>query len=160
MEAISHSIPSEDTGLPDSDLIFWLMIQSLVSSQDDAGVVAQIAQNESDRALLAEQPHQQAQVAGMIWSMWPPSMRKAGLDNDFSQFENLDLPLESIQVPTLIVHGTEDQAVPYEHAEYASARIPGAKLHAIEGAGHMMPFAREEEINGLVTEFLSGLTGR
>ncbi len=160
MEAISHSVPSEETGLPDSDLAFWLMIQSLVWSQDDAGVVAQIAQNESDRELLGDQPEKQAQVANMIWSMWPPSLRKTGLDNDFAQFESLELPLESIRVPTLIVHGTEDQAVPFEHAEYALARVPGARLHAIEGAGHMMPFAREEEVNGVVTEFLSKLSAR
>jgi len=160
MEAISYSVPSEATGLPDSDLAFWLMIQSLVWSQDDAGVVAQIAQNESDRALLGQQPEKQTQVAGMIWSMWPPSLRKIGMDNDFVQFEKLALPLEAIRVPTLIVHGTKDQAVPFEHAEYAVARVPGARLHAIEGAGHMMPFAREEEINAVVTDFLADLTTR
>ena len=53
MEAISHSIGDDELGLPTSDFAFWLMIQSLVLTQDDAGVVAQIAQNESDRAKLA-----------------------------------------------------------------------------------------------------------
>ena len=157
MEAISHSVPAAELGIPSSDVAFWLMIQSLVLSQDDEGVVKQIAQNESDRARLAEQPETQAEVAGMIWSMWPPSMRKPGFDNDMSQFESLDLPLESIQVPTLIVHGTKDQSVPYEHAEYAAARIKGSKLHAVEGAGHMMPFAHEDEVNSAVTGFFANL---
>jgi len=157
MEAVSQAIPLDGGGLPDSDFLFWLMIQSLVLSQDDAGVVAQIAQNESDRARLAEQPDRQSQVAGMIWSTWPPSMRSAGLENDSAQFARLDLPLESIRVPTLIVHGTLDQAVPFEHAQSALARIPGAKLHPLDGAGHMMPFAHEVEVNAVVTEFLSQL---
>ncbi len=155
MEAISHSMPENELGLPESDLLAWLMIQSLVSTQDDAGVVAQIAQNESDRELLAQQPAQQAQVAGMIWSIWPPSLRKTGYDNDFAQFQDLNLPLESIRVPTLVVHGTQDRAVPFVHAEYAVDRVPGAKLHAIEGAGHMMPFAHEVEVNGVVTAFFA-----
>jgi len=53
------------------------------------------------------------------------------------------------------VHGTEDQSVPYEHAEYAASQIPGAKLHKITGAGHMMPFAHAEEVNKAVTNFFS-----
>jgi len=157
VEAISHSVPFKDFDVPSSDLAYWLMIKSLVLSQDDKGVVAQIAQNESDRALLAEQPIVQAQVAEMIWSVWPPSMRNAGFDNDMRQFDSLILPLETIQVPTLIVHGTKDQSVPYEHGEYAAARVKGSTLHAIEGAGHMMPFAHEAEVNGVVTDFFANL---
>lgn len=157
MEAISHSVPFKDFDVPSSDLAFWLMIKSLVVSQDDEGIVTQIAQNESDRARLAEQPRIQAQVAEMIWSMWPPSMRNVGFDNDMRQFDGLNLPLESIHVPTLIVHGTKDQSVPYDHAEYAAARIKGARLHAIDGAGHMMPFAHEAEVNQTVTDFFASL---
>lgn len=157
MEAISHSVPADELGLPGSDFLFWLMIQSLVVSQDDAGVVAQIAQNESDRALLNSRPELQKEVAGMIWSMWPPSMRKTGFDNDFSQFQQLELPLAAIKAPTLIIHGTKDQSVAFEHAEYAKAHIPGAQLHAIQDAGHMMPFAHEDEVNDIVTRFFSGI---
>lgn len=160
IEAISHSMPSDELDIPTSDLAFWLMIQSLVVTQDDAGVVTQIARNESDRALLAAQPEIQAQVAGMIWSVWPPSMRNAGFDNDMRQFEKLDLPLESVRVPTLIVHGTKDQSVPYEHAEYAAARVTGSRLHAIKGAGHMMPFAHETEVNQVITDFFTSIAGR
>lgn len=160
LEAVSHSTPSPDMGMPTADLASWLVIQGMVLSQDDAGVVAQMARNQSDRELLAAQPELQAQVAEMIWSLWPPSMRNAGLENDFRQFNELDVPLESIRVPTLIVHGTKDQSVPYEHAEYAAARVTGSKLHAIEGAGHMMPFANEAEVNEAITEFFEGLVDR
>ncbi len=160
MEAISQSMPADEVGLPSSDFVFWLMIQSLVLTQDTEGVVSQIAQNEADRARLAQQPEQQARVADMIWSVWPPSMRKEGFDNDFTQFQNLALPLEAIRVPTLVVHGTDDQAVPFEHAEHAVGRIAQAQLHAIEGAGHMMPFAHEAEVNDAVTEFFNNLAVR
>ncbi|PAK50615.1 alpha/beta fold hydrolase [Paenibacillus sp. 7541] len=41
-----------------------------------------------------------------------------------------------INVPALIIHGTEDPIIPYEHAEHVAQEIPGAVLLTLEGAGH------------------------
>jgi len=45
-------------------------------------------------------------------------------------------PLSSIAVPTLVVHGTADPLFPFPHGEALAAEIPGARLLALDGAGH------------------------
>jgi len=41
-----------------------------------------------------------------------------------------------LKIPTLIVHGTKDQIIPFEMGEELSKLIPGAKFLAIDGAAH------------------------
>ena len=45
-------------------------------------------------------------------------------------------PLSSINVPTLVIHGTADPLFPLRHAEALTAEIPGATLLTLDGAGH------------------------
>lgn len=45
--------------------------------------------------------------------------------------------LPDIQVPALIIHGTEDAAFPPAHAYALADEIPGAKLIMIEQLGHV-----------------------
>jgi pimeloyl-ACP methyl ester carboxylesterase len=47
--------------------------------------------------------------------------------------------LESIAVPTLVVHGSEDPLFPLAHGERLAARIPGASLLVVPGMGHQNP---------------------
>lgn len=47
--------------------------------------------------------------------------------------------LGELNVPTLVLHGTEDPLFPYPHAEVLAAEIPGARLLPLEGGGHEMP---------------------
>lgn len=42
----------------------------------------------------------------------------------------------TIDVPTLVMHGTEDPLFPYPHGEALAAAIPGARLVPLEGVGH------------------------
>jgi pimeloyl-ACP methyl ester carboxylesterase len=49
-----------------------------------------------------------------------------------------DAVLVSIRVPTLVVHGRRDQAVPFAGARRAAARVPGARLFAPAAAGHFL----------------------
>jgi len=64
---------------------------------------------------------------------------------DFRAAQNHDLlphdersrePLSSIAVPTLVVHGTADPLFPFPHGEALAAEIPGARLLALDEAGH------------------------
>jgi class 3 adenylate cyclase len=57
--------------------------------------------------------------------------------------------LPTISVPTLVVHATGDQTVPFECAEYLARHIPNARLVPLDYAGH---FAREA--NGPMVEWL------
>jgi pimeloyl-ACP methyl ester carboxylesterase len=45
-------------------------------------------------------------------------------------------PLSSIEVPTLVIHGTADPMFPPEHGLALVDAIPGAELLVLEGAGH------------------------
>jgi pimeloyl-ACP methyl ester carboxylesterase len=47
--------------------------------------------------------------------------------------------LASIQIPTLVVHGTADPLLPAEHGEDTADAIPGAQLLLIDGMGHDLP---------------------
>lgn len=47
--------------------------------------------------------------------------------------------LGSIVVPTLVIHGTTDPLIKFEHAEKYSKMIPDVKTLFIEGMGHDLP---------------------
>jgi pimeloyl-ACP methyl ester carboxylesterase len=47
--------------------------------------------------------------------------------------------LGRIRVPTLVVHGTEDQVIGVSGGEATAAAIPGARLLTVPGLGHELP---------------------
>ena len=47
--------------------------------------------------------------------------------------------LTKVDVPTLVIHGSDDPLVPIEGGKDTADAIPGAKLEIIEGMGHDMP---------------------
>ena len=49
--------------------------------------------------------------------------------------------LDQINAPTLVIHGTADPILPFDHGEALVASIPGATMMALEGVGHEMPEA-------------------
>jgi pimeloyl-ACP methyl ester carboxylesterase len=63
-----------------------------------------------------------------------------------------DLP--ALDVPTLIVHGAEDQLIPLAEAEAMAAALPQAKLVVVPGAGHLPNLENPEVYNDAVREFL------
>ena len=47
--------------------------------------------------------------------------------------------LAGLDVPTLVVHGTEDPLFPLGHGEALAREIPGAELLVLAGTGHELP---------------------
>ena len=47
--------------------------------------------------------------------------------------------LGRITAPTLVLHGRADPLVPYPCGEDTARRIPGARMHGIDGMGHDLP---------------------
>jgi pimeloyl-ACP methyl ester carboxylesterase len=47
--------------------------------------------------------------------------------------------LEDLRLPTLVIHGTEDPVLPFEHAIALSRAIPEARLLPLEQTGHELP---------------------
>jgi len=47
--------------------------------------------------------------------------------------------LVELSVPVLVIHGTEDPVLPYEHGLALAREIAGARMVTLEGAGHELP---------------------
>ncbi len=65
--------------------------------------------------------------------------------------------LETIVVPTLVIHGADDPLIPLAAGEDTAALIPGASLKVIDGMGHDLPAALVPEMLDVVTGFVEGL---
>ena len=77
--------------------------------------------------------------------------------NDYAACDVFDVRerLGQITAPTLVVGGTADQMTPLKYAEFLAARIPGARLAKIEGAGHMVMLEQPEQVAQYVNEFMT-----
>jgi pimeloyl-ACP methyl ester carboxylesterase len=62
--------------------------------------------------------------------------------------------LPRITAPTLVLFGAEDRFVPPRYADDFAAAIPGTRSKLIDGAGHMLPVERPDEVLAAVGEFL------
>lgn len=83
--------------------------------------------------------------------------RKAGLENDESQFPDIkDLGLSRIHASTLLVHGTADSDVPADHSEHALAKIPGAEIVRVDNGTHISTWTdpTSDAIQARITDFL------
>jgi pimeloyl-ACP methyl ester carboxylesterase len=47
--------------------------------------------------------------------------------------------LAQLKMPVLVMHGKDDPLVPFACGQDTARRIPGAKMHGIEGMGHDLP---------------------
>ena len=54
--------------------------------------------------------------------------------------------LASTKTPTLVIHGTEDPILPYEHGVSLAETISGCELMTLDKAGHEIPRCYEDEI--------------
>ena len=73
-------------------------------------------------------------------AMWQP-------DNSFGR-------LAAVAMPTLVMHGTDDVVTPFENARILARQIPGARLRAFEGCGHLFFHERPAETARVVSEHL------
>jgi 3-oxoadipate enol-lactonase len=65
--------------------------------------------------------------------------------------------LSKIDVPALVIVGSEDTVTPPSDAEAMRERIEGSRLVVIEGAGHVSNLERPEEFDRALVEFLESL---
>jgi pimeloyl-ACP methyl ester carboxylesterase len=61
-----------------------------------------------------------------------------------------------VRVPTLIIHGANDPAVPVAWAERAHGQIPGSQLIILPECGHIAPLEQPEAFNDALLGFLAG----
>jgi pimeloyl-ACP methyl ester carboxylesterase len=58
--------------------------------------------------------------------------------------------LPELALPTLVVHGTDDQMLPAENGRQIASLIPGARLELLDGVGHMFWLERPQRAAELV----------
>lgn len=63
----------------------------------------------------------------------------------------------AIDVPTLVLCGSEDKVTPPDLSRTLAELIPGARLQLIMGAGHLANLEKAAEFNRRIEEFLRGL---
>jgi pimeloyl-ACP methyl ester carboxylesterase len=94
-------------------------------------------------------------VADMFCSGAQYAQRKAGYENDLAQFATLaDDDLAHIVAPTLIVHGTNDEEVPFADAQLLAHTLPNVHLFAVTGGDHTAFYSQAKTIMPMVHNFL------
>ena len=94
-------------------------------------------------------------IAELVDSIFPLEPRRAGavFDAFVSNPEVNAVPLESIAVPTLIVHAVDDPLASYDAAVRAAERIPGAVLVGLASGGHLA-LGQADRVRSEVAAFL------
>ena len=96
---------------------------------------------------------------GIIDAFWLQGMM-AGHKNTYDcikAFSETDFTedLKTFDIPTLIVHGDDDQVVPVAASGLASAKlVKDATLKVYEGAPHAIPDMRKDQLNADLIEFI------
>ena len=96
---------------------------------------------------------------GLIQSWWLQGMlcgHKNGYDciKAFSETDFTE-DLKKFDVPTLIIHGDDDQIVPIADSAYLSAKlVPGAKLLVYPGGTHSLGDTSKDKLNADLLAFL------
>lgn len=63
--------------------------------------------------------------------------------------------LEKVDVPTLVIHGDDDQIVPFEvGGERSAAMVAGAELKVYEGSGHALPDTARDRLHADLLAFI------
>jgi pimeloyl-ACP methyl ester carboxylesterase len=103
---------------------------------------------------------QKVQVSDTIRSVLPIKLRTVGFVFDMFT-SNVDMdqhpadyPMESIRIPTLIIHAVDDSLASYENAKALAERIPSAKLLSIPNGGHLL-LGSSEIISSEIAKFLN-----
>ena len=98
---------------------------------------------------------------GLIWNWWRQGMMggaKAHYDGivAFSQADFTE-DLKKITVPVLVMHGDDDQIVPYEASGPLSAKLlKNGTLKTYQGFPHGMPTTHADIINADLLAFIEG----
>jgi 3-oxoadipate enol-lactonase len=58
--------------------------------------------------------------------------------------------LPALSMPTLVIHGTEDEMLPVDNGRLIASKIPGSRLEILDGAGHLFFWEQPEHSAELI----------
>ncbi|MFO0699004.1 MAG: alpha/beta hydrolase [Nitrospira sp.] len=112
----------------------------------------------SDQVIEKLTTEQRMLVDQVIDGMAPVVHRYAGVVFD----NKAVMPNErvgTIQVPTLVIHATDDMLQLFHNAEYAVTHIPGARLVSFKRGGHLLLAVEQSAIQAQVRRFIMAHAG-
>ena len=135
-----------------SDFFSWAAVEL---TQAFPGVlVSTLIKDPVNQERLLENVVQMERFTQLTQASLLPSRRREGVTNDACNNARLELPLNDLRVPTLIIHGTADNSVPYATAADFATANPDAELYSIEGGDHYISYTHPEEYHSALNEFL------
>jgi pimeloyl-ACP methyl ester carboxylesterase len=108
-----------------------------------------------DAAFGPEAPPEMARLGRRQMGAIPPEV----IHSDFLACDAFDVlgRLAGIGAPTLVLCGTQDSLTPPKYSTYLRDQIPAARLHLVEGAGHMVMVEQPQKVSQALSSFLAGL---
>ncbi|WP_336327250.1 alpha/beta fold hydrolase [Halovenus sp. HT40] len=79
------------------------------------------------------------------------SQGAAGVNFDVSE------RVHEIDLPTLILHGTDDRVLPVENSELLAEKIPNNRFETIDGGSHLFMIEDSKQVNSILREFLESV---
>ena len=105
---------------------------------------------------VANDPARLVVATRLADTTFPLDLRREGTLNDGRLVMSLsELPLHTLRVPTLILHGTRDANVPPAQSVAAAAAIPDARFVSVEGGDHATTLFLPQATDPL-REFIQG----
>jgi pimeloyl-ACP methyl ester carboxylesterase len=90
------------------------------------------------------------------WKAWRPA-NLLGCIQTLASRDDITGKVGGISVPTLVVHGESDAAIPMSAAQYLADTIPQATLVPVPGAGHAANLTHPDATNAAIEHFLTKL---
>lgn len=118
----------------------------------NGAILRGVASDFFDRSLVGaflERYRRQMQFKGFRRALLS-TLRAGMLDSYLRTYEEIGM----LGLPTLLIWGTEDHTVPFEHSLLIRGAIPHARFEAIPRAGHLPHYEQPEPVNRLLAEFL------
>jgi pimeloyl-ACP methyl ester carboxylesterase len=119
---------------------------------DEGQTMAQVAASLMPKMRGAKSdPAGLARAQGIMSSIAPETYRKAvRLLTTFDRKDNL----KNIEVPTLLVAGSDDRTAPPPVLERMHKAIPGSQYAMLPGCGHLGPMDQPDAFNSVLQDFL------
>jgi pimeloyl-[acyl-carrier protein] methyl ester esterase len=102
---------------------------------------------------ICKQPQSEATLAYLedmfVGTPLPVALETVGV---LERFEPDELA-PKVRLPTLLIHGRNDDVVPVSVAATLAAAMPSARLEVVDDSGHLVPFDQTSAVTTLVQEF-------
>ncbi|MEA5113551.1 MAG: alpha/beta hydrolase [Geobacteraceae bacterium] len=83
-----------------------------------------------------------------------PSRHGAARSLETLATADLRAGLDAVDIPVILVHGSDDSICPVGSSRFMAERLPNATLKVLDGAGHAPMLTRAAELGEILTTFL------